>query len=409
MSDRTWTIERLGHLGDGVAEGPVFAPMTLPGEVVEGVAEGDRLHDVRVVTPSDLRVKPPCRHFKACGGCAVQHASDGFVADWKAGIVRAALEAHGIAADFAPIHISPPRSRRRATLSARRTKKGALAGFHGRASGVIVEIPDCQLLHPDLDAGPDIAEALAIAGASRKGEISVSVTTSTGGLDVYATGGKPLDGPLRMALSDVARQFRLSRLSWEDEALYLDAPPAQDFGAARVVPPPGAFLQATKEGDAALVADVTAHLAEATKVADLFAGCGTFTFPVAETSQVHAVEGDAAMVEALEAGWRGVQGLRTVTSEARDLFRDPLTAQELTAFDAVLLDPPRAGAEAQVQQLAGSGVAIIAYVSCNPVTFARDARVLIEAGYALDHLRVIDQFRWSAHVELSAGFTLTAG
>ena len=409
MREPAWTIRRLGHLGDGIAEGPVYAPMTLPGEVVSGVLDADRLRDVRIISPSDQRVRPPCRHFKSCGGCSVQHGSDDFVAGWKQEIVHGALAAQRLEAGFLPIHVSPTATRRRATFSARRTKKGALAGFHGRASDAIVDIPDCRILHPDLKSGPALAEALATAGASRKGEISVSVTATEGGLDVQVSGGKPLDGPLRMALADVARQGRLSRLTWEEETLYLSAPPVQRFGAAEVVPPPGAFLQATKDGEATLVGDVQAHLRDAGRIVDLFAGCGTFTFPLAEEAQVHAVEGEVAMVAALEAGWRNVQGLKAVTAEARDLFREPLSARELSAFDAVLLDPPRAGAEAQARELAGSGVARIAYVSCSPVSFARDARILVDAGYTLAALRVVDQFRWSPHVELVARFDLTAG
>lgn len=409
MREPAWTIRRLGHLGDGIAEGPVYAPMTLPGEVVSGVLDAGRLRDVRIMSPSDQRVRPPCRHFKSCGGCSVQHGSDALVAGWKQEIVHGALAAQRLEAGFLPMHVSPAATRRRATFSAKRTRKGALAGFHGRASDMIVDIPDCRILHPNLKSGPALAEALATAAASRKGEISVSVTVTEGGLDVHVTGGKPLDGPLRMELADVARQGRLSRLTWEGETLYLSAPPAQRFGAAEVVPPPGAFLQATKDGEATLVGDVQAHLRDAGRIVDLFAGCGTFTFPLAEEAQVHAVEGEVAMVAALEAGWRNVQGLKSVTAEARDLFREPLSARELSAYDAVLLDPPRAGAEAQARELAGSGVARIAYVSCSPVSFARDARILVDAGYTLAELRVVDQFRWSPHVELVARLDLAAG
>ena len=181
-------ILRLGHQGDGIAEGPLFAPLTLPGETVSGTVEGDRLRDVRILAPSEHRVAPPCRHFKACGGCQLMHASDDFVAGWKQDIVIRALSAQGIEAAFRPIATSPAQSRRRATFSARRTKKGAMAGFHGRASGVIVEIPDCHLLHPDLLAARPLAEALAALGGSRKGEVSVQITLSEDGLDVLARG-----------------------------------------------------------------------------------------------------------------------------------------------------------------------------------------------------------------------------
>ncbi len=401
-------IERLGHQGDGIAPGPVFAPMTLPGEVVTGTLNGQRLDQVRIVTPSSDRVAAPCRHFKTCGGCQVQHASDGFVEHWKAGIVREALRAQGIEAEIAGVETSPPRSRRRAGLSARRTKKGAMAGFHGRASGTIVEIPDCQLLHPDLIAALPVAEALAVAGGSRKGELNVSVTLSDGGLDVAVRDGKPLDRDLEVALAQQAEALDLARLSWDGEVIAMRRAPGQIFGPARVVPPPGAFLQATPQGEAALLRAVTEITEGASKIADLFAGCGTFALPLARRAEVLAVEGDRAMIAALDRGWREAQGLKRVEGVTRDLFRNPLLRDEFKGIDAVVIDPPRAGAEAQIAELAEARVPVIAHVSCNPVTFARDAARLIAAGYVMGPVRVVDQFRWSSHVELVAGFRLTS-
>lgn len=399
-------IIRLGHQGDGIAEGPVFAALTLPGETVSGVLDGSRLNEVRIVTPSENRVRPPCRHFKSCGGCQLQHASDEFVANWKVDVVRTALSAQGLEADFRPIITSPERSRRRASFSVRRTKKGAMAGFHGRASGAIVEIPDCHLLHPDLLAARKVAESLAVLAGSRKGEMTVTATTSKAGLDVAVTGGKPLDGPLRMLLGQEVERQRLARLSWDGELAAQREPPMQQFGVARVVPPFGAFLQATPEGEAALLAGIREVVGDASKVIDLFAGCGTFSLPLAETALVHAVEGDAEMVAAMDAGWRSAQGLKLLTHEARDLYRRPLQPDELKKFEVAVIDPPRAGAEAQVAELAKSKIAKIAYASCNPVSFARDVKTLQAAGYALDWVQVVDQFRWSAHVELVASLSL---
>lgn len=398
------TIERLGHLGDGIAPGPFHVPRTLPGEVVSGVADGARLSDTRIETPSPVRVQPPCRHFRSCGGCALQHASDGFVAGWKQDVVRAALDAQGLHGGMRPIATSPPGSRRRATFAARRTKKGATAGFYGRASETITEIPDCHLLDTALLKGLPLSAGLARLAASRKHALAVTVTLSGGGLDVAVSGGKPLDGPLRAGLAQMAERHGLARLAWGDEVIATRMPPVQRFGAADVVPPPGAFLQATREGEAALLAAVREIVDDAAQVADLFSGCGTFSLPLARAAQVHAVEGDAAMLRALDRGWREAQGLKRVTTEARDLFRRPLMADELGRFDAVVIDPPRAGAAAQVTELARARVPVLAYVSCNPVTFARDARVLVDAGYRLDWVQVVDQFRWSAHVELAAAF-----
>ncbi|WP_306151227.1 class I SAM-dependent RNA methyltransferase [Roseovarius sp. MMSF_3281] len=399
-----YQIIRLGHLGDGIAEGPLFAPLTLPGEVVQARREGDQLRDVKIVTPSEHRVSPPCRHFKSCGGCQLQHASDAYLADWKVDVVRTALTAQGIEAAFAPIHVSPPQSRRRATFAARRTKKGAMAGFHAKASDVIVEIPDCQLLHPDLLAARPVAEALAVAGASRKHSLDVAITLSGNGLDVAVRGGKPLDGPLRMELAQLAEAHDLARLAWEDEVIATRLPPEQDFDGVKVVPPPGAFLQATLDGETKLRDEVKRITQGAKRVVDLFAGTGTFALPLAQDAEVHAVEGDPAMMAALDAGWRHGAGLKAVTHEARDLFRRPLMPDELGKFQAAVIDPPRAGAEAQISELCQSDIPVIAYVSCSPASFARDARRLLDAGFEMGPVQVVDQFRWSAHVELVAAF-----
>ncbi|WP_171206489.1 class I SAM-dependent RNA methyltransferase [Ruegeria sp. HKCCA0235A] len=403
-----FTITRLGHQGDGIADGPVYAPRTLPGEIVSGTLVGQQVTDIRVETPSEHRVKAPCRHYKACGGCQLQHASDAFVTDWKLQVVRKALMAQDLKAPLRPIHTSPEQSRRRATIAVRRTKKGTLAGFHGRASDTITEIPDCRLLDPALIAAIPVAEALANLGASRKGVLAVTLTLSEAGLDVAVTGGKPLDGPLELALAQATEKHGLARLSWDDEVIAMRHAPVQRFGAAGVTPPPGAFLQATKDGEKALLKAVSEATRGAKRIVDLFAGSGTFSLPLAESAEVHAVEGEAAMIEALDQGWRRAQGLKRVTTEARDLFRRPLMPDELKSFDAIVLDPPRAGAEAQVDEIAQAQRPVIAYVSCNPVTFARDAKTLVNAGYTLEWVQVVDQFRWSTHTELAARFVLNA-
>lgn len=399
-----FTITRLGHQGDGIADGPVYAPRTLPGEVVSGTVDGQILTDIRVETPSDQRVKAPCRHYKACGGCQLQHASDAFVAGWKVDVVRNALTAQGLEAPMRPIHTSPERSRRRATIAVRRTKKGTLAGFHGRASDTITDISGCHLLDPALISAVPVAEALALLGGSRKGVLAVTLTLSEGGLDVAVRGGKRLDGPLELALAQATEKHGLARLSWDDEVIAMRHAPVQRFGAAGVTPPPGAFLQATKDGEQALLKAVLEATKGARRVIDLFAGSGTFSLPLAQSAEVHAVEGEAAMTQALDQAWRRAQGLKRVTSEARDLFRRPLMPDELKPFDAVVLDPPRAGAEAQVAELAQAGRPVIAYVSCNPVSFARDAKIIVNGGYILEWVQVVDQFRWSSHTELAARF-----
>lgn len=400
-------IERLGRAGDGIAPGPVYVAGALPGEEVEGTITAGRMAAPRVLRPSPERVAPPCPQAGTCGGCALQHASDPFVARWKAETIAAALAAQGLSAPLRPILTSPAATRRRATLAARRTKSGVLLGFHARASETIVPLAGCTLLHPALLAALPAAEALTAVGASRKGVLSLTLTHARGGVDIAAEGAPEPDGPRRARLAALAGAHGLARLAWNGEILAEITPPAQIMGRARVVPPPGAFLQATAEGEAALVAAVREAVGGARRIADLFAGCGTFTLPLAETAEIHAAESAAPYLAALEKGWRGAPGLRHVSTEARDLFRRPLLAGELARFEAVVIDPPRAGAAAQVSELARSGVGRIAFVSCNPATFARDARTLTEAGYCLDWVQPVDQFRWSGHVELAAQLTRT--
>ena len=390
------TIDRLGHLGDGIAQGesgPIFVAGMLPGEVVEGDLEGDRLVNAKIVTPSAARIKPPCSHARTCGGCLMQHASDAMVADWKTASVEGALAGQGL-----------PRSRRRATFAARRTKGGSMIGFHARGSDALVPIPNCQLVHPDLmDAMPGLEELVRLGG-SRTQEVSLMVTRALGGPDVVVTGGKPLDGALRLELARVVEAHALSRLTWDGETVALRATPIQTIGNARVAPPAGAFLQATEHGEKALLETVKDALGPQKKIVDLFAGIGTFALPLAEMAEVHAVEGDPAMVAALDRASRNTEGLKPIRSEARDLFRRPLEPDEFKHVTGVVIDPPRAGAEAQMRCLAQTKVPVIAMVSCNPVTFARDAKILVQAGYRLEWIQVVDQFRWSAHVELVGRF-----
>jgi 23S rRNA (uracil1939-C5)-methyltransferase len=401
-------IERLGHHGDGIAkgpDGPIYVSQALPGEEVEGTLNGDHLTDARIVTPSPDRKKPPCSHARTCGGCLLQHASDPFVENWKQGIVRGALSAQGLDAPFRPTLTSPPRSRRRATLAARKTKGGALLGFHARGSDLIIPVPNCQLLHPDIIATFPVLEAITRLGGSRTVELALTVTRSLAGPDISVTGGKPIESNLQLELARLAEQHGLSRLTWNGETVALRTAPMQRFGKALVAPPPAAFLQATEQGEAALLAAVTDAIGPARRIADLFAGCGTFALPLAEQAEVHAVEGDATMTAALEKAWRNTEGLKKIVTETRDLFRRPLEPDEFKGIDAVVIDPPRAGAEAQFATLSRSKVPVIAAVSCNPATFARDARMLVQAGWTLDWVQVVDQFRWSSHVELAARFS----
>ena len=398
-----WRVDRLGHAGDGVIDGPdgpIYAAFALPGETVEGALAGDRLAVSRVVASAPARQTPPCPHFGRCGGCALQHADDAFLADWKSRLVADALAARGLSAPLRPIRVSPPGARRRAVFSARRTRKGVALGFHEAGDETaIAPVETCAVLDPAIVAAlPALREAVA-AAASRSGALRVVATASEAGLDVALAGAKPPDRAMRERLAAVAEAADWARLAVDGEVVALRRPPFHAFGRARVTPPPGGFLQATRPGEAAIVAAVREAVGDAATVADLFAGSGALTLPLAERAAVTAWEGEAGAVAALDAGWRAAPGLRAVTVHRRDLARRPVEAAALARFDAVVIDPPRAGAAAQTAEIAQARPPRVACVSCNPATLARDLRVLADAGYRLDWAQPIDQFRWSRHVE----------
>lgn len=403
------TIETLGAAGDGVAHpdatGPIYAPFTLPGERVEGEVADGRMDAPKIVTPASERVAAPCAHFRRCGGCLLQHASDDFVAIWKRRQVIDALAARGIGdVEVRPTLTSPPGSRRRATFAARRTKKAVQIGFHGRKSDEIIALKHCDVAHPDLLSAFPAVEAAALLGGSRKAAIRATVTRSLNGLDLVIDGGKPLEKQALLDAAALAEAHDLARLTWNGEILVTRRPPHQRIGKALVAPPPGGFLQATAEGEAALLAAAREAVGSPPKLVDLFSGCGAFTIPFAERSEVLAVESDAALLAALTKGWKAVGGLARVTTETRDLFRRPLLAEELNAYPAAIIDPPRAGARAQMAQLAASAIPVIASLSCDAGSFARDARTLIDGGYRLEWAQPVDQFRWSPHIEIAAKF-----
>ena len=395
-------IEGLTHLGLGkVDDGRTLLPRVLPGEEIEVTQDGT----VRIITPSPDRVTAPCRHFKTCGGCAMQHATDDFVADWKMDIVQRALSAQRIKTSFRNVLTSPPQSRRRAKIAGKRTKGGAMLGFHAKGTHNLVATPNCQLLTQGIMAAFPILEKLVVIAASRKAEIALTVTETAAGLDVYVDTEMTLTPELRQTLAVFAQENGIARLVWPTEPVVTMNPPEQFFGTTRVTPPAGAFLQATKHGEASLLAAVEEITAQANRIVDLFSGCGTFALPLSARAEIHAVEGDSNMVATLDRGWRGGRNLKRITSETRDLYRRPLEPDELLKFDAAVIDPPRAGAEAQIATLAVSAINIIGMVSCNPVTFARDALSLEKAGFTLNWVQVVDQFRWSPHVEMVGNFT----
>lgn len=405
---RTVRIARLDARGAGVAEaGAPPIRGALPDERARVDPDTGALTEI--LSPSGHRVRAPCAFARdpiaPCGGCALQHAHPEFIADWKRSLLVDALARRGVDADVLTTETSPPRSRRRAVFSAVRTKKGVRLGFYAARSETVVSIDDCWVAAPELMAARDALSELARLAAARQRPVQFAVAATETGLDVQVRAGKTLDLERRQQVADWAEANDVARIAWTDEIVAERRPPLIRFGRTPVSPPPGAFLQATAHGEAALTSRVCAGLAGAARAADLFSGCGTFALPLAERMEVLAVDGDGALIDALDRAWRGGDGLRRLVARRRDLFRRPLEAEELKGIDAAVVDPPRAGAEAQMRAIAQSGIARVAAVSCNPLTFARDAQILIEAGFKISPVTPIDQFLWSPHVEICAIFT----
>lgn len=416
------TIERIGARGDGIAghDGTaVYVPLTVPGDRVRAVPTGKRGDAIEarldaVLEAGPDRTTPPCPHYGACGGCAVQHLADAAYADWKRGLVVEALAHTGLAdVPVAPLVRTAPAGRRRARFAALRRGGRLHLGFNARAAARIVDLETCLVLDPAIVAViAPLRRALADI-LPEGGALDVTVTRLEGGLDVLLTGGAAPGLAARERLAAFAEEADLGRLAWAPSDRAAAEPVAHRrpvvawFGApfrdaVAVSVPPGVFLQASAEGEAALVALVREETRGSRRVADLFAGAGTFAFALSgDKRRVHAVEGDAEAHACLARAAAGVGGL---SIERRDLFRDPLPAQALDDYDAVLFDPPRAGARAQAAEIAASRVPLAIGVSCNPATFARDARLLVDGGLRLERVVPVDQFVWSAHVELVARF-----
>ncbi|HLN09372.1 MAG TPA: RNA methyltransferase [Xanthobacteraceae bacterium] len=410
MTERL-VIARLGRRGDGIADTPVgavYVPCTLPGETVEVEAapgHADRRNLLRVEVRSPDRVAPVCPHFGVCGGCAVQHLAEARYRAWKRDRVVAALADARLDAPVGELVDAHGAGRRRAVFHARRGTHDVLeTGFAAYRAHHVVAIDRCPVLSLELagalDAAWAIAEALTVQGKP----LDIQVTATDAGLDVDVRGSGPLPPTLVARLAQVAEEHRLARLTRHGELLAQRAVPTVHMGRASVALPPGAFLQATAAGEAAIADFILAHTREARRVADLFAGVGPFALRLAERAIVLAVDGDEAAVTALSRAAAAAPGLKPVTTERRDLIRRPLLARELERFDAVVFDPPRQGAQAQAHELAGAAVPLLIAVSCNPTTFARDARILVDGGYRIAAVVPIDQFRYSAHVEIAARF-----
>jgi 23S rRNA (uracil1939-C5)-methyltransferase len=400
-------IERLGARGEGVAIGPdgaVFVPYALAGEAIVAEVDSARGKLVEVRTPSPDRVPPFCRYFACCGGCAVQTLAFGPYAQWKKGLLTEALRLAGLPASVEELVDAHGEGRRRATFHARTDGAGgAVCGFMEARSHAIVEIDECPVLAPALREAPAVARALAKTLAASGKPLDILVTATDSGLDVDLKGHGALNDDEKQRLVRFALRHDLARLTNHGAIVALQRPPLVAMGKAMVAIPPGAFLQATVAGEAALAAEVSSRLQGASRIADLFAGVGTFSLRLAEYAPVHAVDSDAAALAALARAVGGA-GLRPIGIETRDLFRRPLSAAELARFDGLVFDPPRAGAELQTRAIAKSSIPLVVAVSCNAQTFARDAAILCAGGYALERVLPFDQFRHSPHIEIVAAF-----
>ena len=346
-----------------------------------------------------------CRHFGTCGGCAHQDMAAGEYRAFKRALVKDALSRHGVDAPVEDVVEVPPATRRRATFKALKGEGGVALGFHAARSHDIVDMHECLVLTPRLAAlVPRLREMLDELLALREAA-ELHIADTDGGIDLSIRWHKRAnDTSLNAALARWASKLKLARIVANGETLVELAKPSMRFGKASVTLPPDAFLQPTREGEAVLQRFVQDALSGAKRVADLFAGCGTFALPLAEKVRVHAVDLEAPMLDALSSAARAASGLKPVTVERRNLFNHAISASDVSGYDAVCLDPPRAGALAQAQALALSNVKRVAYVSCDADTFARDARIMIGGGYRLERVLPVDQFLWSSHIELAAKF-----
>ncbi|WP_375466267.1 class I SAM-dependent RNA methyltransferase [uncultured Methylobacterium sp.] len=401
----TVTIRRLGARGDGIAEDGTPVAFALPDERVAIRREGGRGALVAVEMPSPDRIVPICPYFTRCGGCATQHLAPAAYAAWKHGQVAQALSQAGIDLAPDPLVDAHGEGRRRLTLHVRAVEGQAEAGLMAARSHALVAIDHCPITVPALHRAPAIARALSAPLGHGRKPLDVAVTASEAGLDVDLRGHGPVEAGVRAALVRLAEDLDLARLSLHGDVVVARKAVTVVSGDARLHPAPGGFLQATRAGEAALTGLVLAALpTRAKRVADLFSGCGPFTLAMARASAVHAVEAEAAALTGIDRASRAAQGLKGVTTERRDLFRRPLLAHDLNAYDAVVLDPPRSGAEAQARQLAQSRVPLVVAVACDAGTFARDAGVLAAGGYRPERVTPVDQFRYAAHVEMVGVF-----
>jgi 23S rRNA (uracil1939-C5)-methyltransferase len=403
-------ITRIGAQGDGIGDDGMFVPLTLPGERVRVQPDGSRGELEEILAASADRITPPCPHFGECGGCALQHWSAEPYLAWKRERVIEALSWEGLETEVLPTFASPPGSRRRLALHARAGKGGAVIGFKGRRSWKLTPIQVCTIANPRLVAALPALRALARPFLEHpKSAPTLHITLTRTGLDIDVTGVEAKSGGLsadaRVRAAQAAQAADFARVSLAGEVIYGARQAVVTLGPANVVLPTGSFLQAVPQAEDAMAQFAVDAVSGAAKIADLYCGVGTFTFRLAQVGTVLAADSAAPAIAALKAAAGATPGLKTITAEARDLARRPVLSRELAKIDAVVFDPPRAGALEQAGEIARSKVSRVVGVSCNPATFARDAKVLCDAGFTLERVLPVDQFLWSPHVEMVGVFS----
>lgn len=402
----TLKIQRLGAQGDGIAEHEgrqVFVPLTLPGEIVEAEIDGPRARLLRIIDAASDRAPARCSHYGECGSCTLQHLPADQYRALKRDLITNALSFEGIEATVDDLVIIPPASRRRAVFAAHRQGKQIIVGFHGKRSHHIIGIRDCAVLTPGLLALIPRLSQLAAIAAPPKDALTITATETLTGFDIALTGApKAMSADTRAALIQTASALGIARLSLNGGLEMEQIAPQLRVGNADIRPGPGGFLQATRESEAAMLSLVQQAVGDARRIVDIFSGAGTFSLPLASTATVHAVESDALALASLQLMARKNGNLKPVTTEKRDLFRRPLVRTELKRFDAAVIDPPRAGAEAQTRELAASEIKRVAMVSCNAATFSRDLNIMLSSGWRVTRITPVDQFIWSAHIEIVA-------
>lgn len=393
-------IEGIDNSGAGITSEGIKLPGTLPGEQIS-----INNNILKIIKPAETRVTPVCSHYKNCGGCTIQHAKASFIKEWKFNIIESSLAERGIKTNIRPIQTSESESRRRATFHGIKTKKNVIVGFFKKGSHELVSTEQCKLVDPRIISKYPLFREITKIGATRKSVINIVTTLTSSGLDLNVLNGKILDVKTKGQISVLSETFKIARITWNGDLLSQFSPPTIIFDKLVVTIEPETFLQATEQGQEALIKNVLDSVKGASNVVDLFSGCGTFSLPIAKYAKILAVDKSENMLSVIKNAWRKNHGLKEIVCRAQDLFKNPILKDELKLFDTVIIDPPRSGAEVQINEIATSSITRVSSVSCNPKTFSRDARILIDNGFTLDWVQPIDQFLWSSHIEIVSQFS----